>query len=140
MPPSANDLRPPGCRVDVPERRDMTARDGRNQGPHDQLGPSAVSGVVLGRAVPGPDPIDVQVVNGQGLGLEGHALIPIEVGHSDSDDTTVLWVPSLKLAVTGDVVYNGVHLALTEPGSRGRPKYVIRSPPWAWTWCRPRWG
>ena len=115
----------------------MTARDGRNQGPHDQLGPSGVSGVVLGRAVPGPDPIDVQVVNGQGLGLEGHALIPIEVGHSDSDDTTVLWVPSLKLAVTGDVVYNGVHLALTEPGSRGRPKYVIRSPPWAWTWCRP---
>jgi hypothetical protein len=37
----------------------------------------------------------------------------------------VLWVPSLKLAVAGDVVYNGVHLALTEPGSRGRPKYVI---------------
>lgn len=80
-------------------------------------------------------PIDVQVVNGQGLSLEGHALIPIEVGHSDSDDTTVLWAPSLKLAVAGDVVYNGVHLALTEPGSRGRPKYVIT--PWAWTWCRP---
>ncbi|MFD8006536.1 MBL fold metallo-hydrolase [Streptomyces mirabilis] len=59
-------------------------------------------------------PIDVQVVGEEGLSLEGHALIPIEVGHSDGDDTTVLWVPSLKLAVAGDVVYNGVHLALAE--------------------------
>ncbi|MER7692723.1 MBL fold metallo-hydrolase [Streptomyces sp. NPDC097610] len=58
--------------------------------------------------------VDVQVVGEEGLNLEGHALIPVEVGHSDSDDTTVLWVPSLKLAVAGDVVYNGVHLALAE--------------------------
>ncbi|MFF2510266.1 MBL fold metallo-hydrolase [Streptomyces sp. NPDC058086] len=58
--------------------------------------------------------VDVQVVGEEGLSLEGKPLIPIEVGHSDSDDTTVLWVPSLKLAVAGDVVYNGVHLALAE--------------------------
>ncbi|MER6961547.1 MBL fold metallo-hydrolase [Streptomyces sp. NPDC000618] len=60
-------------------------------------------------------PVDVQVV-----GEEGHALIPVEVGHTDSDDTTVLWVPSLKLTVAGDVVYNGVHLALAEATGRGR--------------------
>lgn len=33
----------------------------------------------------------------------------IEVGHSDTHDTTVLWVPDLKLVVAGDVVYGQVH-------------------------------
>lgn len=64
-------------------------------------------------------PVDVQVVGEEGLSLEGHALIPVEVGHSDSDDTTVLWVPSLKLAVAGDVVYSGVHLPLIEAAEGG---------------------
>ncbi|HEX7827119.1 MAG TPA: MBL fold metallo-hydrolase [Mycobacterium sp.] len=64
--------------------------------------------------------VDVQVVGEEGLNLEGHALLPIEVGHSDTDDTTVLWVPSLKLAVAGDVVYNGVHLSLGESDGGGR--------------------
>lgn len=64
--------------------------------------------------------VDVQVVGEEGLSLEGKPLIPIEVGHSDSDDATVLWVPSLKLAVVGDVVYNGVHLALAESAGGGR--------------------
>ncbi|MFJ9714108.1 MBL fold metallo-hydrolase [Streptomyces sp. NPDC101234] len=65
-------------------------------------------------------PVTVQVVGKEGLSLEGNALIPVEVGHSDSDDTTVLWVPSLKLAVTGDVVYNGTHLAISESANGGR--------------------
>ena len=29
------------------------------------------------------------------------------VGHSDTDDSTFLWVPDLSLVVGGDVVYNG---------------------------------
>ncbi|RNL62720.1 MBL fold metallo-hydrolase [Nocardioides marmoriginsengisoli] len=68
-------------------------------------------------------PVDVQVVGEEGLSLEGESLIPIEVGHTDSDDTTVLWVPSLKLAVAGDVVYNGVHLSLAESAGGGRDSW-----------------
>ncbi len=64
--------------------------------------------------------VDVQVVGEEGLSLEGNSLIPVEVGHSDTDDTTVLWVPSLKLAAAGDVVYNGVHQMLAESGGGGR--------------------
>ncbi|KUO07273.1 MBL fold metallo-hydrolase [Streptomyces sp. DSM 15324] len=64
-------------------------------------------------------PVDVRVVGEEGLSLEGHALIPVEVGHSDGDDTTVLWVPGLKLAVAGDVVYNGVHPALSDSAGGG---------------------
>jgi hypothetical protein len=66
-------------------------------------------------------PVDVQAVAGEGLSLEGNALISIEVGHSDGDETTVLcWVPSLKPADAGDVVYKGVHPSLAEFAGGGR--------------------
>lgn len=41
----------------------------------------------------------------------------MEVGHTDTDDTSVLHVPSIGLVAAGDVVYNGVHQYLLE--SRG---------------------
>jgi len=57
---------------------------------------------------------------GNRLTLEGHELIIIEVGHADTDDSSVLHVPDLGLVVAGDVLYNGVHQWLAEPGSGGR--------------------
>lgn len=41
--------------------------------------------------------------------IDGHKLKAVEVGHSDTHDSTVLWAPSIKLAVCGDVVYGDVH-------------------------------
>src|SRR5580692_541683 len=38
--------------------------------------------------------------------LEGHELRIIEQGHTDSPDSTSLYVPSIGLVVAGDVVYN----------------------------------
>jgi glyoxylase-like metal-dependent hydrolase (beta-lactamase superfamily II) len=38
----------------------------------------------------------------------------VDVGHSDTDDTTVLHVPDLGLVVAGDVIYNGAHLYIGE--------------------------
>ena len=56
-----------------------------------------------------------QALPGNGkLSLEGHTLQAIEAGHSDTYDSTVLWVPDLKLAVCGDVVYCDVHQMLAE--------------------------
>ena len=46
--------------------------------------------------------------------LEGHELVIVEVGSTDSDDTTVLHVPDLDLVVAGDVIYNGVHMYLAQ--------------------------
>lgn len=57
---------------------------------------------------------------GNRLTLEGHELIITEVGHADKDDSSVLHVPDLGLVVAGDVLYNGVHQWLAEPGSGGR--------------------
>lgn len=62
-------------------------------------------------------PLVYEAIPTDGFLLEGHALVAIEVGHSDTDETTVLHVPDLGLVVGGDVVYNGVHQMLLEtPG------------------------
>jgi glyoxylase-like metal-dependent hydrolase (beta-lactamase superfamily II) len=72
--------------------------------------------------VPGipPSPVTAVTPPGNRLTLEGHELIIIEVGHADTDDSSVLHVPDLGLVVAGDVLYNGVHQWLAESGSAGR--------------------
>lgn len=66
-----------------------------------------------------PSPVVYQPVPTEGLLLEGERLAPIEVGHTDTDDTTVLYVPSIGLVVAGDVAYNGVHQYLLESDHGG---------------------
>ncbi|WP_447587423.1 MBL fold metallo-hydrolase [Microbacterium lacticum] len=62
------------------------------------------------RAAPPPDGV---------IDLEGHHLIPVDTGHTDTDGTTVLQVPSIGLVVAGDVVYAGLHLSLREGSADG---------------------
>ncbi|KAH7026753.1 beta-lactamase-like protein [Macrophomina phaseolina] len=52
--------------------------------------------------------------------LEGEKLIVVKTGHTDTDDTTTLWVPSIKLAVTGDAVYANTHPYLGESGTSAK--------------------
>jgi len=68
---------------------------------------------------PVADPLD-----GPFFELEGHRLVPVSVGHTDTDDTTVLHVPDLGLVVAGDAVYNDVHQYLAESDSRGRHDWL----------------
>ena len=71
---------------------------------------------VFPRQVPAGE-LDVTVVDERGFELDdGVALVPVEVGHTDTDATTMLHVPEMGLLIAGDVVYNGVHLYLTESG------------------------
>src|SRR5271170_5199177 len=56
---------------------------------------------------------------GHAIDLEGEQLVAVELGHTDTDHTTALHVPSLGLAVAGDAVYNDVHLYLAESGHGG---------------------
>ncbi|MEU3979070.1 MBL fold metallo-hydrolase [Streptomyces sp. NPDC026672] len=53
------------------------------------------------------------------LELEGETLRVIELGHTDSDGTSALHVPSLGLVVAGDAVYGDVHQHLAESGEDG---------------------
>src|SRR5258708_25261075 len=54
------------------------------------------------------------------LELEGHKLVALNTGRTDTAHSTCLHVPSIGLIVGGDVVYNGIHpyLGETDTGSR----------------------
>jgi glyoxylase-like metal-dependent hydrolase (beta-lactamase superfamily II) len=83
----------------------------------------AVREVFWDKLLPGqiPDaPVTATTPDGNRIGLEGHELLIVEVGHSDTDDTSVLHVPDLDLVIAGDVVYNGVHQFLVESADGGR--------------------
>jgi glyoxylase-like metal-dependent hydrolase (beta-lactamase superfamily II) len=67
-----------------------------------------------------PDsPVVYRPIPPEGFELEGHRLVAVETGHTDTDDTTVLHVPSIGLVIAGDVAYNGVHQYLLESGGGG---------------------
>ena len=66
-----------------------------------------------------PSPIGYEPIPAAGFELEGHRLLAVEVGHTDTDNTTVLHVPSIGLVVAGDVAYNGVHQYLLESAGGG---------------------
>jgi glyoxylase-like metal-dependent hydrolase (beta-lactamase superfamily II) len=56
-----------------------------------------------------PSPVTAVTVPDNRFALEGHELVIVEVGDTDSSDTSVLQVPDLGLVVAGDVIYNGAH-------------------------------
>jgi glyoxylase-like metal-dependent hydrolase (beta-lactamase superfamily II) len=72
-----------------------------------------------------PSPVNYRTIPVEGIELEGHRLVAIEVGHTDTDDTTVLHVPSIGLVVAGDVAYNGVHQYLLESADGGIEAWLV---------------
>jgi glyoxylase-like metal-dependent hydrolase (beta-lactamase superfamily II) len=58
------------------------------------------------------------------IDLEGHDLVAVELGHTDTDGTTCLHVPEIGLVVAGDAVYNDVHQYLRESGPDGRREWI----------------
>jgi glyoxylase-like metal-dependent hydrolase (beta-lactamase superfamily II) len=51
--------------------------------------------------------------------LEGQALVAVDLGHTDTDGSAALHVPSIGLVVAGDAVYDDVHLYLAESAAGG---------------------
>ncbi|KAL6233246.1 hypothetical protein BDW75DRAFT_215662 [Aspergillus navahoensis] len=49
--------------------------------------------------------------------LEGEKLVVVRLGHTDCDDTTALWVPSISLLIAGDSVYGNTHPFMGESGT-----------------------
>jgi len=58
------------------------------------------------------------------IDLEGQELIAVELGHTDTDNTTCLHVPSIGLVVAGDAAYNDVHLYLAESNAQKRQDWI----------------
>jgi glyoxylase-like metal-dependent hydrolase (beta-lactamase superfamily II) len=78
-------------------------------------------------AFPGqiPDKLVIaEELKGNMIELEGHELVAVELGHTDTDYTTCLNVPSIGLVVAGDAAYNGVHLYLVESNAQTRKEWI----------------
>ena len=58
------------------------------------------------------------------IDLEGQELGVVALGHTDTDDTTCLHVPSVGLVVAGDAAYNDVHLYLAESNAQTRREWI----------------
>ena len=63
-------------------------------------------------------------LDGDRFELEGEELIAVDLGHTDTDDTTALHIPSIGLVVAGDAAYNDVHLYLAESDAAGRRSWL----------------
>jgi glyoxylase-like metal-dependent hydrolase (beta-lactamase superfamily II) len=63
-------------------------------------------------------------LKGNVIDLEGRDLVVVELGHTDTDHTTCLHVPSVGLVVAGDAAYNEVHLYLMESNTRTRQEWI----------------
>ena len=58
------------------------------------------------------------------LELEGHKLVAVNAGRTDTTHSTCLHVPSIGLIVGGDVVYNGIHAYLGETDTQSRLEWI----------------
>ncbi len=78
-------------------------------------------------AFPGQIPdklVMAAALEGNVIDLEGHDLVVVELGHTDTDHTTCLHVPSIGLVVAGDAAYNDVHLYLAESTPEKRLEWI----------------
>jgi glyoxylase-like metal-dependent hydrolase (beta-lactamase superfamily II) len=90
-----------------------------------QAGPSREQ--LFDRIFPGqiPEtPVLAEPVPARGFLLEGNRVVAVEAGHTDTDKTTVLHVPSIGLVAAGDVAYNGVHQYILEGGHGGLREWL----------------
>jgi len=64
-------------------------------------------------------------LTGDVINLEGHDLVSVPLGFTDTASTTCLHVPSIGLIVAGDAAYNGNHLHLSEsPDQQKRQEWI----------------
>jgi glyoxylase-like metal-dependent hydrolase (beta-lactamase superfamily II) len=63
-------------------------------------------------------------LEGHTLELEGHELAVVELGHTDTDQTSCLHAADIGLVVAGDAVYNDVHLYLAESDPQRRREWI----------------
>jgi len=92
----------------------------------EQLSPASVDGFWR-RLFPGEiaDHLPVaEPLEANELELEGHRLVVVNAGRTDTARSTCLHVPSIGLLAAGDAVYNGIHPYLRETDTQSRLEWI----------------
>src|ERR1700736_145355 len=93
---------------------------------HEHLSPAWIENFWR-RLFPGEIPDRLMVaepLENNDLDLEGHKLVAVNTGRTDTAHSTCLHVPSIGLIVGGDVVYNGIHPYLAETDTQSRLEWI----------------
>ena len=93
---------------------------------HEQLSPAWIDNFWR-RLFPGeiPDRLLVaEPLEDNDLELEGHKLVVVNTGRTDTAHSTCLHAPSIGLIVGGDAVYNGIHPYLGETDTQSRLEWI----------------
>jgi glyoxylase-like metal-dependent hydrolase (beta-lactamase superfamily II) len=93
---------------------------------HEQLSPAWIDNFWR-RLFPGeiPDRLLVaEPLEENDLKLEGHKLVAVDTGRTDTAHSTCLHAPSIGLIVGGDAVYNGIHPYLGETDTQSRLEWI----------------
>lgn len=92
----------------------------------EQVSPTSLEGFWR-KLFPGQIPENLPVADplpGNELHLEGHKLVVVNTGRTDTAQSTCLHVPSIGLLVAGDAVYNGIHPYLAETTTESRREWI----------------
>ena len=79
------------------------------------------------RLFPGEIPdrqLAAEPLRGNELELEGHRLVVVNTERTDTAHSTCVYVPSIRLIVGGDAVYNGIHPYLGETDTESRREWI----------------
>ena len=93
---------------------------------HEHLSPASLENFWR-RLFPGqiPDRLPVaEPLENYELDLEGHKLLAVNTGRTDTTRSTCLYVASIGLIVAGDAVYNGIHPYLAETDTQSRLEWI----------------
>jgi glyoxylase-like metal-dependent hydrolase (beta-lactamase superfamily II) len=96
------------------------------QAMREQLSPASIDNFWR-RLFPGEIPerlLTAEPLEANALELEGHKLVAVSTGRTDTAHSTCLHVPSVGLIVGGDVVYNGIHPFLGETDTASRLEWI----------------
>jgi glyoxylase-like metal-dependent hydrolase (beta-lactamase superfamily II) len=96
------------------------------QAMHEQLSAASIENF-WHRLFPGEIPerlLVAEPLEANELELEGHKLVAVNTGRTDTVHSTCLHVPSIGLIVGGDVVYNGIHPYLGETDTASRLEWI----------------
>lgn len=91
-----------------------------------QLAPASIDGFWRKRfpGVIAERLVTAEPLEGGELMLEGHKLVVIDMGRTDTARSTALHVPGLDLIIAGDTVYNGIHPYLAETNRQSRLEWI----------------
>jgi glyoxylase-like metal-dependent hydrolase (beta-lactamase superfamily II) len=72
-----------------------------------------------------PEPLIVpEALERNEFELEGHKLVVLDNGFTDTEYSTSLYAPSIGLIVAGDAVYNGIHPYMPETTEQSRLNWI----------------